>query len=73
MVPATENNQGPVVQSIVILTSSLRGQVVIKCLYDFIIKYTDIFFVEINERSFCTAKASHIFSTKILEYLRNYN
>ena len=28
------------------------------------------FFVEKNERSFCSAKASQIFSTKILEYLR---
>ena len=36
--------------------------------YDFITKNTDIFveknFVETNERSFCTAKASPIFSTK---------
>ena len=31
--------------------------------YHFISKYTDIF-VEKNKRSFCTAKASHIFSTK---------
>ena len=31
--------------------------------YDFITKYTEIF-VEKNERSFCNAKASHIFSSK---------
>ena len=31
--------------------------------YDFVIKYTDTFCRK-NERSFCTAKASHIFSTK---------
>ena len=31
--------------------------------HDFITKYTDIFCRK-NERSFCTAKASHIFSTK---------
>ena len=34
-------------------------------LYDFIIKYTDIFCWK-NERSFCTVKASHIFSKKNL-------
>ena len=54
--------QGPVVQSIVSLTSSLRGQLV-KCFYDFITKSTDIFCCK-NERGFCNAKASHIFSTK---------
>ena len=31
--------------------------------YDFITTYTDIFCRK-NERSFCSAKASHIFSTK---------
>ena len=31
--------------------------------YDFIAKYTDIFLLK-SERSFCNAKASHIFSTK---------
>ena len=35
-------DQGLVVQSIVSLTSSLRGQ--LKVFYDFITKYTDIFF-----------------------------
>ena len=33
--------------------------------YDFITKYTDIFCCK-NERSFCNAKASHIFSTKFI-------
>ena len=44
---------GPVVQSIVSLTSSLRGQLV----KNFLLK---------NEKSFCNAKASHIFQQKIL-------
>ena len=54
--------QGPVVQSIVSLISSFRGQLV-KC-FTTIQPNTLIFFVEKNERSFCNAKASHIFSTK---------
>ena len=39
------NDLGPGVQSIVSLTSSLRGQLVqlVKVFYDFITKYTDIF------------------------------
>ena len=60
------SHQGPVVQSIVSLTSSLRGQLV-KC---FTTKYTEIF-VEKNE-----GKASHIFSTKnigIFEKLTSEN
>ena len=66
-------NQGPVVQSIVSLTSSLRGQL-IKCfttlspntLNFFCLKNPNTlnFFCVKNERSFCTAKASQIFSTK---------
>ena len=42
--------------------SSLRGQL-IKCFNDFI-SNSQILFAEKNERSFCTAKASYIFSTK---------
>ena len=42
-----------------------------KVFYDFIIKYTGIF-VEKNERSFCTAKASHIFQQNELVYLRTF-
>ena len=49
---------GPFVQSIVSLTSSLRGQL-IQCFMTLF--YTDIFFVEKNARGFCNAKASHIF------------
>ena len=55
---------GPVVQSIVSLTSSFRGQLV-KC-FTTLIPTILIFFVEKNVRSFCTAKASHVFSIKIL-------
>ena len=36
--------------------------------YDFITKYTDIFFVEKNVRSFCNAKASHIFIYEIFKF-----
>ena len=60
---------GPVVQSIVSLTSSLRGKLV-KC-FATLLPNTLKFFVEQNERS--SAKASHIFSTKnigIFEILR---
>ena len=54
-------NLGPVVQSIISLTSSLRGQLV---------KYLQLYnqtqrnFLLKNERSFYNAKASPIFSTK---------
>ena len=47
--------QGPVVQSIVSLTSLLRVQV----FYDYITKYTEIFVEKMRD-----AKASHIFSDK---------
>ena len=53
--------QGAVVQSIVSLTSSLRGQLV-KCFTTLLLNI--LIFLLKNERSFCTAKASHIFSTK---------
>ena len=53
-----QTDQGPVVQSMVSLTSSLRGQLV-KCFMTLLPK-TLIFCVE-KMRS---AKASHIFSTK---------
>ena len=52
--------QGPVVQSIVSLTSSLRGQL-IKCFTTSLLN-TLIFFVEKMREAF--AKASHTFSTK---------
>ena len=56
-----ESNQGPVVQSIVSLTTSLRGQLV---------KYmptklsNTLIFCWKKVRIFCSAKDSHIFSTK---------
>ena len=53
---------GPVVQSIVSLMSSLTGQLV-KC-FTTLLPNTLIFFVEKNKRSFCPAKAYHIFSAK---------
>ena len=54
-----ETYVGPVVQSIVSLTSSLRGQLSSYLLYNQILWN----FCWKNERSFCTAKASHIFSS----------
>ena len=56
------NKQGPVVQSIVSLTTSLRRHFV-KYNADYIIKFTLIFCWK-NVRIFCNAKDSHIFSTK---------
>ena len=53
---------GPVVQSIVSLTSSLRAislTIVADSIYNFL-----KFFAEKNVSSFCTAKATHIFSAK---------
>ena len=53
---------GPVVQSVVSLTSSLRVislTVLANSIYNIL-----IFFAEKNVSSFCTAKATHIFSAK---------
>ena len=50
----------PVVQSIVSLTSSLRGQLV-KC-FTTLLPNTVIFFVENIGKAFAPSKASHIFS-----------
>ena len=58
---------GPVVQSIVSSTSSLRGQLVM-C-FRTLSPNTPKFLLK-NERSFGTAKASQIFTTKILANLR---
>ena len=52
-------DQGPVVQSIVSLTSSLRGQL-IKCFTNLLPNTLDIFVEKMRE----AAKASHIFSAK---------
>ena len=54
--------QGPVVQSVVSLTSSLRV-ISLTVLADSIYNIL-IFFAEKNVSSFCTAKATHIFSAK---------
>ena len=59
---------GPVVQSIVSLTSSLRV-ISLTVLADFICNIL-IVFAEKNVSSFCTAKATHIFQQKISAYLR---
>ena len=57
-------NMGPVVQSIVSLTSSLRGQVV-KCFnYDFITKYTEIFCQKKWEKLLHCKSFSHFFNKK---------
>ena len=50
-------HQGPVVQSVVSLTSSLT--ILADSIYIIL-----IFFAEKNVSSFCTAKATHIFSAK---------
>ena len=58
----TPNDQGPVVQSVVSLTSSLRV-ISLTVLADSIHNIL-IFFAEKNVSTFCTAKATHIFSAK---------
>ena len=60
--------QGPVVQSIVSLTSSLRVQVV-KC-FAILQPNTLKFFVEKMRKAFAMQKLLIFFSTKILAYLR---
>ena len=59
--------QGPVVQSIVSLTSSLRvisSTVLADSIYNIL-----IFFAEKNVSSFCTAKATHIFFSKKFQHI----
>ena len=58
----TQDRQGPFVQSVVSLTSSLRV-ISLTVLADSIYNIL-IFFAEKNVSSFCTAKATHIFSAK---------
>ena len=55
-------HQGPVVQSVISLTSSLRV-ILLTVLADSIYNFLK-FFAEKNVSSFCTAKATHIFSAK---------
>ena len=61
-------NQGPVVQSIVSLTSSLRGELV-KC-YTTLKPNTLIFLLKKMREAFALQKASYIFSTKMFS---NFN
>ena len=62
------SSQGPVVQSIVSLTSSLRGQLV-KC-FTTLYPNTLIFFVEKMGEAFALQKLLTFFQQKILVYLR---
>ena len=59
--------QGPVVQSVVSLTSSLRV-ISLTVLADFIYNIL-IFFAEKNVSSFCITKATNIFSAKKLQHI----
>ena len=62
--------QGPVVQSIVSLTSSLRGQLV-KCFMT-LLPNTLIFFVDKVREAFAMQKLLTFFQQKILAYFRYY-
>ena len=61
--------QGPVVQSIITLTSSLRGQL-IKC-FTTLLPNTLIYFDEKMREAFALQKLLTFFQQKILAYLRN--
>ena len=63
-----EKYQGPVVQSIISLTSSLRGQF-IKC-FTTLLPNKLIFFVEKMREAFALQKLLTFFQQKILAYLR---
>ena len=60
-------HQGPVVQSVVSLTSSLRV-ISLTVLADSIYNIL-IFFAENNVSSFCTAKATHIFFSQKFQHI----
>ena len=62
------DKQGPVVQSIVSLTSLLRGQLV-KCFKN-LYAHTLIFFVEKTREAFAVQKPLSFFQQKILAYLK---
>ena len=62
------HHQGPVVQSIVSLTSSLRGQL-IKC-FTTLQPNTLIFFVETMREAFARQKLITFFQPKIMAYFR---
>ena len=61
------NRQGPVAQSIV----SLKSLLVVKMLTVHVstIYNSQLFFAKKNVSSFCSAKATHIFSAKTLSYM----
>ena len=59
----TAQHLGPVVQSIVSLTSSLRGQLV-KCFTTLLPNALNFFVEKKNKRSFCIAKSSDFFFNK---------
>ena len=61
-------HQGPVVQSIVSFTSSLRGQLV-KC-FTTLLPNTLIFFVDKMREAFALQKLLTFFQQKILVYFR---
>ena len=63
----TSHNIGPVVQSVVSLTSSLRV-ISLTVLADSIHNIL-IFFAEKNVSSFCNAKATHIFFSKQFQHI----
>ena len=64
-------NHGPVVQSIVSLTSSLRGQLVF---YDFITKCTDFFKKKLEKLLHCKSFSNYFDKNSgIFETFRNFN
>ena len=65
-------NLGPVVQSIIYLMSSLRGQLV-KCFMTFIISDTDIFVEKMREAFALCKSFLQFFYQKILANFRNFN
>ena len=60
-------NQGPVVQGVVSLTNSLRV-ILLTVFSGFNIQYSDMLCWK-NVSSFCTAKATHIFSAKKFQHI----
>ena len=68
-IPKKIENLGPVVQSIVSLTSLLRGQLV-KC-FTTLLPNILIFFVEKMREAFALQKLLTFFQQKIMAYLRN--
>ena len=67
MTIAAEDILGPVIQSIVSLTSSLADRILIVLVST--ISNSLVFFAEKMWEAFANAKATHIFSAKILAYM----